>query len=602
VQFLNGMSGGSIWAFTSSDNQSNAIVPDGAGGCVVTWLDLRTFATTGNDVYAQRLTAAGSVAAGWAVNGVPLCTDPGNQNGPSLVQDGSGGAIGTWLDSRPAPFAQHVSAAGLVTGPANGLALSSTGPTWLLPPQGVSDGAGGAIFVWNDSRDFGTTGVDIYGHHVITAPVFALDPAWPIDGAPVSTALGDQGMAGGGSLVRDGAGGAVAAWEDARDFPTNGVDVYTQSLLASGSLPTDPVATITSPASGSIFPVNTAVTFTGDFTDADPDLHSAQWEFDTLPPVAGTVNEMDHTVTANYTFTTPGVYLVKLTVTDQCGGSSSATQIDGFEAMVVIYDPSAGFVTGGGWFDSPAGAYLPDQFLLGRANFGFVSKYQKGATVPTGNTEFQFRTADFNFSSTSYDWLVVAGARAQYKGEGTINGAGEYGFMLTAIDGNLLGGQPDRFRMRIKDSSNDAVIYDNQMSEPDGSDPTTVLGGGSIVIHKAKGLGGSEKPDVPAAALASAVEYALSGGEPNPFRLGTVIQFGLAERSRVEIDLYDVSGKRMRNLVRGELEAGAHVERLSNQDRAGAPLAAGIYFLRMNASSIPAGTRFSATRKLIVIE
>ena len=46
-------------------------------------------------------------------------------------------------------------------------------------------------------------------------------------------------------------------------------------------------------------------------------------------------------------------------------------------AFLVAYDPSGGFVTGGGWIDSPAGAYAPDPTLTGKANFGFVSKYSR---------------------------------------------------------------------------------------------------------------------------------------------------------------------------------------------------------------------------------
>ena len=65
--------------------------------------------------------------------------------------------------------------------------------------------------------------------------------------------------------------------------------------------------------------------------------------------------------------------------------------------------------------------------MAGKTNFGFFSKYKKGATVPTGETEFRFKVADLNFHSTEYEWLVVAGPRAQSKGSGTINGAGDSG-------------------------------------------------------------------------------------------------------------------------------------------------------------------------------
>ncbi len=115
----------------------------------------------------------------------------------------------------------------------------------------------------------------------------------------------------------------------------------------------------------------------------------------------------------------------------------------------------------------------------------FVSKYLKGAKVPTGNTEFQFKVADLTFKSTSYDWLVIAGAKAKYKGTGTINGTGDYGFQLSAIDGQVSGGGgADKFRIKIWDKVTGQVVYDNQMTAPDDADPTTMLGGGSIVIHK----------------------------------------------------------------------------------------------------------------------
>ncbi|MDD1647081.1 MAG: hypothetical protein LUQ03_04305 [Methanomicrobiales archaeon] len=186
---------------------------------------------------------------------------------------------------------------------------------------------------------------------------------------------------------------------------------------------------------------------------------------------------------------TPGIYTVCINGKDACNYVSS----DGIACYtLVIYDPDGGFVTGGGWIDSPAGAYAAGPTLAGRANFGFVSKYLKGATVPTGQTQFQFKVGDLNFHSSSYDWLVVAGAKAQYKGTGTINHAGNYRFMLTAVDGQLPGGGgTDRFRIRIWEMVNDeygneieSPVYDNQLGDMDSTDPATAIAGGSIVIHK----------------------------------------------------------------------------------------------------------------------
>jgi hypothetical protein len=253
--------------------------------------------------------------------------------------------------------------------------------------------------------------------------------------------------------------------------------------------PPAPVVAITGPPSGSLYQVNTPVNFTGTFVDlASTSPHTASWQFVSGAnsfTQAGVVNETAGTVSSSYTFTTAGVYLVTLTVTNNCGGQGQATQIGDLAALVVVYDPGAGFVTGGGWIDSAAGAFVQNPTLTGKANFGFVSKYQKGASVPTGQTEFQFKVANLNFHISSYDWLVVAGARAQYKGTGTINGSGNYAFMLTAIDGQINGGGgQDKFRIRIWDKGSGGLVYDNQLNAPDSADPTTVLGGGSIVIHK----------------------------------------------------------------------------------------------------------------------
>ena len=133
------------------------------------------------------------------------------------------------------------------------------------------------------------------------------------------------------------------------------------------------------------------------------------------------------------------------------------------------------------------GAYVADPTLSGKATFGFNSKYQKGVTVPSGNTEFKLHFASFTFRSSDYQWLVVAGPKAQFKGTGTINGAGSYKFLLSARDGQINGGGGvDKFRIKIWDAATSTVVYDNVLGAPDDIDTAnpTAIGGGSIVIHK----------------------------------------------------------------------------------------------------------------------
>lgn len=129
---------------------------------------------------------------------------------------------------------------------------------------------------------------------------------------------------------------------------------------------------------------------------------------------------------------------------------------EGWSDYASIYQYS--FVTGGGWIDSPAGAYISDHSLAGRAGFGFVSKYRKGANVPSGQTEFQFEAGSFYFESETYNWLVVAGTRAQFKGTGAVNGVSGYSFLLTLTDGQINGGGgADKFRVKVWYAS--GVIY-----------------------------------------------------------------------------------------------------------------------------------------------
>jgi hypothetical protein len=252
------------------------------------------------------------------------------------------------------------------------------------------------------------------------------------------------------------------------------VDVTVNNVAPSVGVITAPVA----PNAAGIV-IHASASFTEQGT---ADTHTAIWNWGDGNTSSGVVSESggSGSVTGSHAYDSAGVYTVTLTVTDDDGGSGQSV----FQ-YVVVYDPSAGFVTGGGWIISPAGAYVPDATLTGKATFGFVSKSHTGSNIPTGQTEFQFKSGNLKFHSTSYERLVVAGARAHYNGVGKINGAGNYGFMLTAIDGQASGGGGvDKFRVKIWDkNNNNAVVYDNQIGGSDDAAPTTMLGGGQIVIH-----------------------------------------------------------------------------------------------------------------------
>jgi hypothetical protein len=157
-----------------------------------------------------------------------------------------------------------------------------------------------------------------------------------------------------------------------------------------------------------------------------------------------------------------GVYAVRA----QAAGGLAA------EALVAVCDPAAGYVTGGGWLESRSSAFPIDPTLAGKAAFGFTCRYEAGAEIPSGSTEFYFKPAALRFQSTAYEWLVVTGNDyARFRGGGRINGLqapGDQDFKFTVWAGDGTGpGGADTFHIKIwwEDRQRERMIYDNGLDQ-----------------------------------------------------------------------------------------------------------------------------------------
>lgn len=75
---------------------------------------------------------------------------------------------------------------------------------------------------------------------------------------------------------------------------------------------------------------------------------------------------------------------------------------------------------------------------------------------------------------------------AQFQGTGTINGEGDYGFLISIVDGQLDGGDGvDKFRIHIWDKNGqNNTVYNSEPGALDGEPPSAPIQGGSIVIHQ----------------------------------------------------------------------------------------------------------------------
>ena len=81
--------------------------------------------------------------------------------------------------------------------------------------------------------------------------------------------------------------------------------------------------------------------------------------------------------------------------------------------------------------------------------------------------------------------------------------------------------------------------------------------------------------------LAPAVETLLLSTEPNPFSETTLIRYNLAEAGRLQIELYDPSGRLVRQLHSGTAAAGSGSVQWDGFNDAGQRVSPGAYFIRM---------------------
>ncbi|HDM89904.1 MAG TPA: T9SS type A sorting domain-containing protein [candidate division WOR-3 bacterium] len=92
------------------------------------------------------------------------------------------------------------------------------------------------------------------------------------------------------------------------------------------------------------------------------------------------------------------------------------------------------------------------------------------------------------------------------------------------------------------------------------------------------------------------MRYYLGYPEPNPVRGRVVVEYSVPEDVEVRLGVYDVAGRRVRDLVKGRVKAGMHRLEWDRRDGRGRLLPSGVYFLRLEAG------KFRETRKLLLLE
>jgi hypothetical protein len=105
---------------------------------------------------------------------------------------------------------------------------------------------------------------------------------------------------------------------------------------------------------------------------------------------------------------------------------------------------------------------------------------------------------------------------------------------------------------------------------------------------------GGPFPQVTAAG--PALRNSLSQNYPNPFNPQTSIAFSIKSSGRVDVGIYDVSGRLVRTLANEVRAAGAYELTWDGRDTSGQAVASGVYFYRLVAPG------FTQTRKMVLLK
>ena len=164
------------------------------------------------------------------------------------------------------------------------------------------------------------------------------------------------------------------------------------------------------------------------------------------------------------------------------------------------------------------------------------------------------------------DWVFVGGNRASGLGVFVEWGGGlnptqeEETHRLTGDGTWVLPGDVD------DDGDLDLVVLD------------PALGG----VHVLKNSGVGQPTAVMTSAVALPTQYRLGDSYPNPFNPAVVIPLDLAtDAAGVSLTVYDVLGRRVRQLWQGSLPVGTHRFVWDSSDEEGKAVAAGVYLYRV---------------------
>jgi hypothetical protein len=585
------------------------VVADESGGCYLLWDDWRAGTSLGpTDVYMQHILSAGTVA--WTANGLPLSSGPGFQFRVDACTDGSGGFIAAWRDNRSGDYdvyVQRVDGSGTSQWTAGGVRLFTDpggNPQDQLDPAIVADGVGGAFIAWADYRNAGfNNGSDIYAQKIDASG----SSQWTAGGVAVATTTNAETSP---RVALDGAGGILVGWSSPGGVVQHLTGAGSPLWTANGVKPI-----ISTAQTDDIVPDGVGGCYfgTGGFLGRVFPNGMPAWgrDYQAVATVSDVTGDEGGWVDLSFNTPAPdgnpayGSYtLTAYSVWRKRPGSSAAAGVARLEDPTGILAglasvPSVGsFMTA--YTDFPPGtwdivSYLP---RLAVPSYSFlVPTHTDSTSNGPGNDDFAV------MSISTSPVFVVSLAATGHSVDNLAPGppqnltGGKTGPTSVLLQWSP-GPESDLWHYAIYrgDSPSFSPSPTNRIGQPTAASFQDDANQPGVSYYKISAIDRHENESgfalltpsqivsVPPGAM-PARTY-LAPAVPNPFRSATALEYGIAHRSYVSIDLYDPSGRRVKRLVGEVRDPGVYRAVWDGGDEGRHPMPAGVYLVRLEADGL----------------
>lgn len=550
--------GGRVWGSANAglavsvygnDQRLPLVVPDGAGGAIVSDL------FNGNQAFYALLDANGTLRDQWLAS---LPVGPGY--GRALAADGAGGAWATWRVGFASPYQGYIEHFDARLRPTTPSQVQVYSDYSLLPPEIVPQLGSSAIGVWSTaSGDVQAQGFDTN-----------VAPLWGSSSVMVAGAAGLQTFV---RAVSDGADGAIAVWADTRsgnsDICAARVDRF--GAIGDAAPAFTRLADVPNDQGGLV-----SLQWTRSSRDAAPSFPIARYSIwrrapgglasllvseealviavgEARPEGPSRVVRAETAATGvvfwEYLSQVPargyaGYSAVAPTTSDSVAGSNPRTsfRIEAEDALGIPY-----------WDSAPDSVYSVDN-LAPATPAPFTGTYAGGTSTLAWPANIEPDLSGYRLYRGASGGFVPGPGNlvAALALPGCADHAGApFCYKLTAVDvhGN---------------ESPAAVLLPNGTADVDGT--------------------------------LTPRELWLAAPTPNPAGVAATLRYGLPRAAPVRLAVYDAVGRRVRQLAAGACEAGVHTERWDLRDAASRPVAAGLYFVQLEAEGHALVRRVAVTR------